>query len=539
MLTKKLKTHRRMPPQSAALEGRSADKTRVPSRNGIGRDAACQRGREERVGPVSPIPSPTRECGASVSSPEEKGYSPKGTRKEAWVCVLGRQGSRLMPCKTRRARELLASGRAVVVSCIPFVIRLKDRNEGATQPIQLKIDPGSKVTGMALVRESQNNPQDQTVIYLAEVSHRSETVHKNLVRRSQLRRRRRGANTQYRPKRFHNRTRKEGWLPPSLCSRINNIVVWTTRFKRIAPITKVTIEDVKFDMQIMQDPEIRGTLYRQGTLQGYEMREYLLEKWGRRCAYCDKDNVPLQVEHIVPLARNGTNRPSNLTLACEECNQKKGARAIEEYLAEDPGRLAHILSHTKTSLRDAAAVNTMRKALVTALKKFSLPIETASGGRTKYNRQRMHIPKTHCLDAACVGVVSHVHNWNMPVLSIKASGRGSYQRTRVDAYGFPRGYLLRKKKVFGFQTGDSVTALVPTGKKEGKYTGRIAVRASGSFNIQTATGTIQGISWKHCRLSMRADGYAYSVRKVPTVIPNPRGAAFPPHPKGWGLHAVM
>ena len=520
-----------MPPQSAALEGRSADKTRVPSRNGIGRDAACQRGREERMGPVSPIPSPTRECGASVSSPKEKGYSPQGTRKEASVCVLGRQGPFLMPCDARRARKLLASGRAAVVSPTPFTIRLKDREEGAGQPIQLKIDPGSKVTWLALVRESQNNPQDQTVLYLAEVSHRSEPIHKNLVRRSQLRRRRRGANTQYRPKRFTNRTRKKGWLAPSLCSRINNIVVWVARFQRIAPITKITIEDVKFDTQIMQDPEIHGVLYQQGTLQGYELREYLLEKWGRRCAYCDKSNVPLQIEHIVPLAGKGTDRASNLTLACQECNQKKGAQTIEDYLVQDPKRVAPILSHTKTSLRDAAAVNTMRKALAASLKQFSVPVVTASGGRTKYNRQCARIPKAHCLDAACVGAVSYVRNWNRPVLDIKASGRGSYQRTRVDAFGFPRGYLLRKKKVFGFQTGDVVTAFVPTGKKEGKYTGRVAVRASGSFNIQTANGTVQGISWKHCRLSMRADGYGYFVRKTSIITPNPRGTAFPPHPK--------
>jgi hypothetical protein len=122
MLTKKLKTHRRMPPQSAALEGRSADKTRVPSRNGTGRDAAYQRGREERMGPVSPIPSLTRKCGASVSSPKKKGNSSQSKRDEASVFVLGHRGHPLMPCCPRRARKLLASGRAVVVSRTPFIL---------------------------------------------------------------------------------------------------------------------------------------------------------------------------------------------------------------------------------------------------------------------------------------------------------------------------------------------------------------------------------------------------------------------------------
>jgi len=258
----------------------------------------------------------------------------------------------------------LNSGRVIVVSRTLFTIRLKDRKEGTTQPIQLKIDPGSKATGIALAREAETNPEKQTVLCSAELKHRSETVHKHLVQRSHFRRRRRGAHTQYRPKQFENRTRKEGWLPPSLCSRLNNITVWVKRFRHIAPITQITIENVKFDMQRMQDPEIQGVLYQQGTLHGYEVREYLLEKWGRRCAYCDKNDTPLQIEHIVPLAKNGSDRACNLTLACRDCNQEKGSQTIQEYLTKDPKRLVNILLHTKTSLKDAASVNTMRKALV-------------------------------------------------------------------------------------------------------------------------------------------------------------------------------
>ena len=308
-------------------------------------------------------------------------------------------------------------------------------------------------------------------------------------------------------------------LPPSLRSRIDNIVTWTERLRRIAPITGITVENVKFDTQLMQDPEIGGTIYQQGTLHGYEVREYLLEKWGRSCAYCDKEDVPLQVEHIVPLGRNGSNRISNLTLACEECNQEKGCRDIREYLADDPKRLIHILSHTKTSLKDAAAVNTMRIALVDTLEQTDLPIETATGGRTKYNRTVLGVPKSHSLDAACSGSLSSLYNWDIPVLNITATGRGSYQRTRTDAQGMPKGYLIRKKKVFGFQTGDIVEALVPEGKKTGKYVGRVAVRASGSFNIQTSAGTIQGISWKYCTLCSHADGYNYSLKKTTILTP--------------------
>lgn len=49
----------------------------------------------------------------------------------------------------------------------------------------------------------------------------------------------------------------------------------------------ISSDMVRFDMQALDNLEISGAEYRQGTLQGYELREYLLEKWGRKCAYCD------------------------------------------------------------------------------------------------------------------------------------------------------------------------------------------------------------------------------------------------------------
>jgi hypothetical protein len=94
--------------------------------------------------------------------------------------------------------------------------------------------------------------------------------------------------------------------------------------------------------------------------------------------------------------------------------------------------------------------------------------------------------------------------------SVKCAGRGSYQRTRLDRYGFARGYLTREKRVHGFQTGDLVRADVPKGKKAGTHVGRVAVRASGNFNIQSAAEVVQGIAHRHCRLVQRSDGYGYS-----------------------------
>jgi len=127
------------------------------------------------------------------------------------------------------------------------------------------------------------------------------------------------------------------------------------------------------------------------------------------------------------------------------------------------------LAQAKRPLKDAAAVNATRWALFNALKEAGVPVTTGSGGLTKFNRVQLGIPKTHALDAVCVGAVSGVTGWGKPTLGIKCTGRGSYQRTRLDAFSFPRGYLTREKRIKGFQTGDMVSADVTKGKKIGFY----------------------------------------------------------------------
>jgi hypothetical protein len=77
---------------------------------------------------------------------------------------------------------------------------------------------------------------------------------------------------------------------------------------------------------------------------------------------------------------------------------------------------------------------------------------------------------------------------------------------------------MRRKAVHGFQTGDLVRADVPRGKKTGVHRGRVAVRATGSFNIQTSTDVAQGISWRYCTMLQRGDGYGYV--QCPSVPPH-------------------
>lgn len=451
------------------------------------------------------------------------------------VFVVDRHKKPLMPCSEKRARKLLARGRARVHRLMPFSIRLVDRtvNESALQPVKIKLDPGSQTTGIAVVRESET-VDDATgeihttahVLNLLELHHRGQQISASLTARRQMRRRRRG-NLRYRKPRFLNRGNKNtGWIAPSLQHRVDTVSAWVNRFQLLAPITGMAQELVRFDLQQMENPEISGIEYQQGTLAGYETREYLLNKWNRECAYCGAKNAPLQIEHITPKAKGGSNRISNLTLACTDCNQRKGSQKISVFLVKDPMRLARIQAQAKRPLKDAAAVNTTRWALFNTLKNTGVPVTMWSGGRTKFNRAQLNIPKTHALDAACVGNIDAIRDWNKPTLAIKATGRGSYQRTRLNAYGFPRGYLTRQKRIKGFQTGDMVKAEVTKGKKTGSYVGRVAVRASGSFNLQTAQGVVQGIGYRCCKVIQRADGYGYSQQLNPKAA-ELRSARYP------------
>lgn len=446
------------------------------------------------------------------------------------VYVLDRSGKPLMPCTEKRARLLLERGRARVHRVMPFVIRIADRRaeDCKYQPLRIKLDPGSKTTGVALVREQEDG--GIAVLNLIDLVHRGRQISEALTQRRAFRRRRRGANLRYRTPRFLNRRKPKGWLAPSLQHRVDTTLAWVKRLQRWAPVTALSQELVRFDLQAMENPEISGVEYQQGTLAGYEVREYLLEKWGRQCVYCGATEVPLQLDHLHPKARGGSNRVSNLASACGPCNSRKGSQPIEAFLSHKPEVLKRVLAQSKRPLKDAAAVNSTRWALFNALKSIGLPVEVGTGGRTKWNRSRFHIPKAHALDAVCVGEVESVTGWARPTLSIKATGRGCYQRTRLTAQGFPRGYLMRQKQVRGFQTGDRVMATVPAGKMAGNHVGRVAVRATGSFNIQTAQGVVQGIHHRHCRLIQRNDGYGYSTigeKQLSDFLPQPDRAASP------------
>ncbi|MFD9337554.1 RNA-guided endonuclease IscB [Streptomyces sp. NPDC060028] len=485
------KTHPSVLPQRLALEFASADALRIGDETGLEHRSAVTgvehvRGETASASPGIGGVTPDREVGE------------KAREGHPVVFVLDKSGCPLQPTSPAKARRLLRKGRAAVVRHTPFVIRLKDRTLCASQVdgVELGIDPGSRHTGIALFTARDGKRQG---LYAVELAHRGDAIRDKLSTRSAYRRGRRTRNLRYREPRFSNRARPKSWLAPSLRHRVDTTMSWTTRLARWAPVRAVHVERVAFDTHAMSNGgPLEAGEYRHGTLHGTEIREYLLADWGRACAYCGATGVPLNIDHIHPRSRGGSEKKSN--------------KPVEDFLEQSPRQLARILTQAKTPLRDAAAVNITRLALWRTLDAAFPTVHTASGGRTKWNRQRAGLPKTHTLDALCVGELGTVTRIPARSLVVAATGRGTYARTRTDKYGFPRLRLPRQKQFFGYRTGDLARAVIPIGKNAGTHTGRIAVRATGRFNIKTARGLIQGIGHKRFRLLQRADGYAYATR---------------------------
>lgn len=434
------------------------------------------------------------------------------------VLVLDTNRKPLMPCCPARARKLLDSGRASVFKRYPFTIILHDRTveESNLQDLEIKIDQGSKITGIALIVHGK---EENSVALAIHLEHRT-NIKERLDKRKAVRRNRRIRKTRYRQARFLNRTKPKGWLPPSLLSKANNILNWTIRLKRLTPVSSIAIETAKFDIQKLKNPSIRGVEYQQGKMFGYiDKKAYLLERENYCCIYCDihASKVKMQIEHVVPKSKGGTDSINNLVLACESCNQAKGNLDLEVFLKGKPNILQRVKKHLDINYRDAAHVNSTRLYLINKLQSLS-PLKIGYGTITKENRLFLELPKDHWIDAAvCTteGIKVKVQPTLKPLI-IKAMGRGSRQFCRVDKYGFPRtSPKPRTKNFFGFKTGDMVKLVIPEGAKTktpvGVYTGRVVVRSTGQFKIKTKEFEFS-LNYKYYKLIHLMDGYDYTVK---------------------------
>jgi len=284
-----------------------------------------------------------------------------------------------MPTTQRTGKKLLHEGKAQVVKRCPFTVQLNYATGESRQPIKLGVDLGYTNIGFSAKTET------------LEVISGTVTLRKDVSKKLKDRRRyRRTRRTRlgYRKPRFNNRTLPEEWLAPSTQHRHDSHIRLVETLATLLPIPFKRVEVANFDTQKMQHPEITGIAYQQGELQGYEVKEYLLDKWGRTCAYCGKTDVPLEVEHIVPKSRGGTDRVSNLTLSCRKCNLEKGDKTAEEF------GYPTIQQQATQPLKAPVCLNTIRWRIVEHLK-----AEYTYGYVTKYQRNKLGLEKSHVNDA--------------------------------------------------------------------------------------------------------------------------------------------
>ena len=464
------------------------------------------------------------------------------------VIVLDKHKKPVGFMKEKHARKLMEQKRACIYRFFPTVIILMDKDVRDMENLptyRIKIDPGSKHTGIAFVCNETNE-----VMFYEQIEHRADDIVSKMQTRKQARHNRRNRETPYRRCKYKDgdtfkSERGKGKLPPSIKSIGDNIINHIKKMKRFVNITDVSFEAVRFDTQLLDNPDREGIEYQQGEMYGYELREYLLDKYQHTCQYCggvSKDPV-LEREHILPKSRGGSDKLKNATLSCSCCNREKNNLTPEEWLKkiksanagipEDElsdltkariNGIQNVIKHKITggSNKYCAWVSSTRKYVEEFLYETfgEEHVECSSGGRTKYNRINiLNLPKDHHYDALSVGNIpdgGYKDKTNGYCLYIKATGRGNRLRGLVNACGvIVTKWTDRAKTYNGLKTGDIVRVEIPSGKYKGAYIGRIMIRKSGHHDVKPLgwTKRVTGTKQSTYKVLQAADGYSYCYKK--------------------------
>ena len=304
------------------------------------------------------------------------------------VYVLNSAGAPLMPCSPGKARRLLNEGQAKVVDRSPFVIKLLYGSSGYKQPVTLSVDSGSKVIGVAATGNGKT-------LYASEVKTR-ERIHEKLSQRASYRKARRTRKLRYRKARWANRKRIEGWLTPTMRSKIQSHMREIEFVKRILSVTRTVIETASFDIHKIVNPDVSGEGYTQGRQKDfYNLKQFILSRDSHCCQKClgKKKDEKLHVHHIIFRSNGGANSPDNLITLCKTCHDNLHLHQTAE--AES----LKLQKKRKTTTADAVQVSTIGSYL-----KKSLPFEETFGYETKFKRERFGLPKEHYIDAICAGL---------------------------------------------------------------------------------------------------------------------------------------
>ena len=378
------------------------------------------------------------------------------TTQTTQVCVLDQNGKPLMPTtRLGKVYRLLKTQKAHIVSYEPFTIQLDyEPDTHIIQPLTLGVDSGAIHSGYSVANEHRE-------YYSAEVIARDD-ISKRLSDRRMYRQNRRSRKTQYRKPRFNNRkNKKKGWLPPSLEQKVAVQLNEIDHLHHYFPIETIIVEVAEFDIQKIKNPDISGIEYQQGTLQGYNIRNYLLEKHKRKCFYCGKTVSNFEVEHMIPKTRDGSNRIDNLTLSCHDCNQKKDTLTAEEFIRQTlPAKKAAIklkqLPNEKRLFKYMAHMNATRWALYNAINEKYPNVKMTYGYITKYNRIKANLPKAHHVDAKCITGFATVPSIDQIVVKIKMRRHNRQLHRSTFSKGHVRKAAGLSTIVFGFQLYDLV-----------------------------------------------------------------------------------
>ena len=367
------------------------------------------------------------------------------------VPVINMRNEPLMPTTPGKARKLLKEKKAKVAFSNPFTIQLLYATGETKQPVTLGIDAGYKHIGFSAVTERKELVSGEAVI-------RTDMPKLN-VEKSMYRKGRRD-KLWYRKPRFMNRGNKgKGWFAPSIDHKLQTHIRLIEKLKKILPISDIIIEVASFDQQKMKNPEISGIEYQQGELQGYEIREYLLEKFHRKCVYCGKTNIPLEIEHLTPRSRNGPDTVDNLAISCHECNQKKNNLTAEEF------GYPEVRKRTLIPLKNSAFMNIVRWKLAQLTE-----AAYTFGYITKKNRISLGLDQSHANDAFVIA------GGNMQVRStvFNATQRRRNNRSlQINRKGFMPSIRRRR---YPLQPGDVVEFV------ESRY-GAVGVHSYGNYVI--------------------------------------------------------
>ena len=406
------------------------------------------------------------------------------------VYVLNRYGKPLMPTtRYGRVRRLLRKGLAVVADYRPFTIQLTYDMPNVVQEVSLGVDAGTKHVGFSATTKKK-------VLFEAELLLRSDIVEKLSTRR-EFRRTRRNRKTSYRKSRFMNRTgcKKPGWVAPSVRQKVDSHIYWISKICKFLPISNITVETAQFDTQLLKAQEQglqlpRGTDYQKGEQLGFSnVREYVLYRDGHKCQCCkgkSKDNK-LHVHHIES-RKTGGDAPNNLITLCSECHAKYHRGEIELPRAARRG----------TSLRDAAQMGIMRKALFNRLKEEigeAIPCYETYGYITKHTRTNACLPKAHVIDARCISGNPYVetdgHYWI--IRKLRTNNRQLHKASIIK--GGIRKNNQAPREVHGYRLMDSVVYA----ERPCFVNGR---RQSGYFSLSDISGHVlaASVNYKHLNL---------------------------------------